>query len=119
MLRPLTALPGSIGLLMVLAPAVDSDDDDVVKPTDVDDELVDEVAVALVVPLMAVGEAFLDVDAKVALANDSAIDDSGGHKFVVCTSPLSKWKQSKTAAPTELRLATIELTIVHLLRRIS
>jgi len=53
----------------------------------------------------------------VAAAKDSLMLLNGGHKFVVCTSPRSKWKQSKTAAPTELRRATIALTTLHLLRR--
>lgn len=43
----------------------------------------------------------------------SAIVDKG-HKLVVWTSPRSRLKQSRTEAPTELRLVTIELTIVHL-----
>lgn len=36
------------------------------------------------------------------------------HKFVVCTKPRSKLKHSNTAAPIELRLVTILLTMVHL-----
>lgn len=48
---------------------------------------------------------------------DSEIAGSGngkGHKFVCCTIPRSKLKQSKTEAPTELLLVTIDETIVHL-----
>lgn len=48
---------------------------------------------------------------------DSVIAGSGkgkGHKFVCCTIPRSKLKQSKTEAPTELLLVTIDETIVHL-----
>lgn len=37
------------------------------------------------------------------------------HKFVVCTSPLSKLKHSSTAAPIELRRVTMLLIMVHLL----
>lgn len=37
-----------------------------------------------------------------------------GHKLVVCTRPRSKLKHSKTAAPTELLLVTIDDTMVHL-----
>lgn len=91
-----------------------------------DEEDADELEVAEETPLVVavsvvavVGEAFLDVEALAALTKDSAMAVSGGHKFVVCTNPLSKLKQSKTAAPTELRRATIELTMVHLFRRIS
>lgn len=36
------------------------------------------------------------------------------HKFVVSKNPRSKLKHSKTDAPTELRLVTIDDTIVHL-----
>lgn len=36
------------------------------------------------------------------------------HKLVVCTSPRSKLKHSRTDAPTELRRVTIDDTIVHL-----
>lgn len=100
----------------------DDDDEDTVSADSVEVIELDAVAVtAADIPLVAVGEALLDSDPpfEAALAKDSAIELSGGHKFVVCTSPRSKWKQSNTAAPTELRRATIELTIVHLLRRIS
>lgn len=41
------------------------------------------------------------------------------HKFVVCTRPRSKLKHSKTAAPTELRLVTMLLTMVHLFDCVS
>lgn len=100
----------------------DDDDEDTVSADSVEVRELDAVAVtAADIPLVAVGEALLDSDPPfdAALAKDSAIELSGGHKFVVCTSPRSKWKQSNTAAPTELRRATIELTMVHLLRRIS
>lgn len=46
-------------------------------------------------------------------------EESRGHKLDVCTRPRSRWKQSRTAAPTELRRATIEFTIDHLLSRMS
>lgn len=92
MLKLLVKLP-LFGLLLL-----PFDDDDVVD--DDDDE----------VPLTAT--------AAVAAANVSAIDDMG-HKLVVWTRPRSKWKQSKTDAPTELRRVTIELTIVHLFSRMS
>lgn len=52
-----------------------------------------------------------------AAPKDSLMLLSGGHKFVVCTSPRSKWKHSSTAAPTLLRRATIALTTLHLFRR--
>lgn len=96
---------------------------------DVEEAVVDEVAILCAVGAFAelfaaVGEEFFDVvvlvvEILVALTNDSAIAVSGGHKFVVCTKPRSKLKHSKTAAPTELRRATIEFTMVHLFKRIS
>ena len=103
---------------------------------DVDVEVVDEVVILFAVteevtPLFAelfaaVGDEFFDdvavvvvVELLAAFTNDSAMAVSGGHKLVVCTKPRSKLKHSKTAAPTELRRATIELTMVHLFKRIS
>lgn len=53
-----------------------------------------------------------------AAAKDSVML-AKGHKFVVCTSPRSRWKHSKTAAPTELRRATMALTTLHLFSRVS
>lgn len=110
MLRPLTALPGKTGLF-----------EELVDETDEEEVEFEVVAAAPFVTkiLVAVGEEFFEVEAFAALTNDSAMAVSGGHKFVVCTKPRSKLKQSNTAAPTELRLATIEVTMVHLLRRIS
>lgn len=127
MLRPLTARPGKIGLLVVVTLFEDVDArEDNVEVTEFDDVAAATDAVAdVVMPLVAVGEELFERVpvavplAAAALANDSAMELSAGHKFVVCTSPLSKWKQSKTAAPTELRRATIELTMVHLFKRIS
>lgn len=92
MLRPLTARPGSMGLLDV----ADDDDDDVDDVMLAETEFVIEDDV--VGPLAfckLVGDVFLDVlptptEAFVALAKDSAMAESGGHKFVVCTNPRSK-----------------------------
>lgn len=56
--------------------------------------------------------------AAIADATDSAIEDKG-HKFVVCTRLRSKWKQSRTDAPTELLLVAMDVTIVHLFRFVS
>lgn len=98
---------------------------ELVDDTDEDEEIEFEVVAAappfVAKRLVAVGEEELFVvEAFVAaVTNDSAMALSGGHKFVVCTKPRSKLKQSNTAAPTELRLATIELTMVHLFRRMS
>lgn len=102
---------------LLLAVKVDEAEED---EEDADELEVVEIPLVVAVSVVAVvGEAFLDVEALAALTKDSAMAVSGGHKFVVCTNPLSKLKQSKTAAPTELRRATIELTMVHLFRRIS
>lgn len=55
----------------------------------------------------------------VDVVDDVELEPSGilvkCHKFVVCTSPRSKLKHSRTAAPIELRRVAILLTIDHLL----
>jgi len=66
------------------------------------------------IPLMVLLQLLLPLT--VAAAKDSVML-AKGHKFVVCTSPRSRWKHSRTAAPTELRRATIALTTLHLFNR--